>query len=457
MFQFRVIVLGSLMAAGCAANGCEGASPTPINSLGQPTQRQASTQSASQAISTQPATTQPATTQSATTQPATTQPAQARKTFLMHYLSWYQTPAVRGHWGSHWTGPGSKHNPSKTGPDGLPDVWSHLHPLIGPYDSADPDVLECHLLQMKLAGVDGVIVDWYGISKTADYPSVHEAAKAMFASAGRLGMKFAVCFEDRTIKLMIERSDLKTEQVPAHLTDTVQWMRDNWFKEPQYFRFDGRPLLLDFGPVFVMDAAVWNQALGAGPDRPRFFALHHLWKKVCADGGFTWVHKDVWSADPDQATIQRRLHDVFSQPSKDTNQVIISAWPGFKDVYEKSYPSIEYRDGKTMEETLAAGMSGPWSVIQLVTWNDYGEGTCIEPTSEFGYRFLESVQQARRTEPGVGFANAPADLRLPARLFALRKSGKCEKGRLDRISALLSAGACGEASRLLDAESASIR
>eukprot|EP00438_Fugacium_kawagutii_P014760 Skav202484 [mRNA] locus=scaffold149:854483:855580:+ [translate_table: standard] len=40
---------------------------------------------------------------------------------------------------------------------------------IGPYDSGDPDVLEYHLLLMRYAGVDGVLIDWYGSHKVRDY------------------------------------------------------------------------------------------------------------------------------------------------------------------------------------------------------------------------------------------------------------------------------------------------
>uniref|UniRef100_S0DE49 Uncharacterized protein n=1 Tax=termite gut metagenome TaxID=433724 RepID=S0DE49_9ZZZZ len=32
------------------------------------------------------------------------------------------------------------------------------------------------------------------------------------------------------------------------------------------------------------------------------------------------------------------------------------------------------------------------SDLQLITWNDFGEGTMIEPTLEFGYKFLGEIQ-----------------------------------------------------------------
>jgi hypothetical protein len=97
-------------------------------------------------------------------------------------------------------------------------------------------------------------------------------------------------------------------------------------------------------------------------------------------------------------------------------------------------------------------MEGPWPVMQLVTWNDYGEGTVIEPTHEDGYAALEAVQDARRKELGDAFTFTADDLRLPARLYALRKrnKGKTDDSALELVSALLSAGDCKSAKDSLD-------
>jgi hypothetical protein len=87
-------------------------------------------------------------------------------------------------------------------------------------------------------------------------------------------------------------------------------------------------------------------------------------------------------------------------------------------------------------------------VVQLVTWNDYGEGTVIEPTHEFGYRFLEIIREARLAEGRSAMANAE-DLRLPARLLELRRAGSAETRELDFISRLLASGSIAEARRRL--------
>jgi hypothetical protein len=372
------------------------------------------------------------------------------KQLLMHYMPWYETPQVRQKWGSHWTGHKGEHSPSKIGADGLPDIWSHFHPLIGLYDSTDPDALECQLLQMKLAGVNGVVADWYGISENADFPDIHKATIALFESCSAHGMKFAACYEDRTIEMLQNWGKLDPADATSHLAGNLRWLSQNWFAAPQYFLFENRPLLLNFGPIYLRDSEAWKTALEGLDPAPVVFGLHHLWKGAGMDGGFSWVHTEPFDGEPGADEIVRRLSETHAYRSSDPLKAIPSVFPGFRDVYEKPMLSLDRRSGRTIRETLRAAMEGPWPVIQLVTWNDYGEGTVIEPTHEDGYDALEAIQEARRKELGDSFTFKAEDLRLPARLFALRKGSTSSKSDLNRVSALLSAGQCAEAAALMD-------
>lgn len=377
--------------------------------------------------------------------------ADGRKILLAHVMPWYETPAVRGNWGFHWSGGNPPHDPEKLDEKGLPDIRSHFHPLIGLYDSTDPDVLECQLLQMKIAGINGVIADWYGIASLHDFPAIHTATGALFDAVGKQNMKFAVCYEDRTIEALVKNGVIQESDIPAHLKEMSTWLADEWFPAPQYFRFDGRPLLLNFGPIFVKDRDAWAAGLDLPGGRPAFFALHHLWKRAGADGGFSWVHTEPFQGEPASEEIIQKLKDTHSYRSNDPLKAIPSAYPGYKDIYEQSLLSLDRREGRTMVETLQAAMEGPWPVVQLVTWNDYGEGTIIEPTHETGYTDLEIIQDARRKEMGEAFTFTKEDLRLPARLLAMRQKGTAPKAALDAISAQLAAGQCVTARASLDA------
>ena len=372
------------------------------------------------------------------------------KVLLIHYMSWYETPAVRGQWGAHWTGHNKEHNPDTIKENGLPDIWSRYHPIIGLYDSTDSEVLECQLLQMKLAGVNGVIVDWYGTYPAADYPAIHAATRAMFDACGKLGMKFAACYEDRSLELLVKLGKISPSEIPDQLGENLNWAAAEWFSAPQYFQFEGHPLLLNFGPIYVKDKEPWSAAVEDCDPRPAFFALHHLWQDVDADGGFSWVHTEPFDGEPGEEVIVQRLTETHNFRSSDPLKSIPSVYPGFEDVYETSLLNLGRREGRTMRETLRAAMEGPWPLVQLVTWNDYGEGTVIEPTHEDGYAALEAIQDARRKELGDSFTFTADDLRLPAKLLKLRKQRGADTANLEKISALLANGHPAEAKKMLE-------
>ena len=74
-----------------------------------------------------------------------------------------------------------------------------------------------------------------------------------------------------------------------------------------------------------------------------------------------------------------------------------SAYPGFKDFYKEggwgdNITPVDYRDGQEFRDQLAVADSKKIPMLQLVTWNDFGEGTQIEPTVEDRFKYLEIVQ-----------------------------------------------------------------
>ena len=64
--------------------------------------------------------------------------AAERKLVLAHYMPWYESKAVSGQWGWHWTM--NKFQPDKV-VQGRRELASHYRPLIGAYDSNDPHAL----------------------------------------------------------------------------------------------------------------------------------------------------------------------------------------------------------------------------------------------------------------------------------------------------------------------------
>ena len=152
--------------------------------------------------------------------------------------------------------------PGAVGPEGRREIASHYYPLIGPYDSADPDVLEYHTLLMKVAGIDGVVADWYGSEDFNDYAPIHRRTSALFDSLKRRGLKFAVCYEDRALKAMAERHRWTPAQAVEHGKAHLRFCEENWFRDPAYVTLEGKPLLMVFGPDYLKPAAVGGRPQG---------------------------------------------------------------------------------------------------------------------------------------------------------------------------------------------------
>ena len=82
----------------------------------------------------------------------------------------------------------------------------------------------------------------------------------------------------------------------------------------------------------------------------------------------------------------------------------------------------------------------------------FGEGTIIEPTVEFGYQYLEMIQDTRRTTDDATFAFEVSDLQLPLQLLDARRryAGDGDaKARLDEAFDALIAAAPDEAAAII--------
>ena len=338
-------------------------------------------------------------------------------------MPWFATKDVSGAWGWHWTM--NHFDPEQIKWDDQRKIASHDYPLIGPYDSGDDHALECQALLMKIAGLDGVVIDWYGTSELNDHAMNHRNTQKLIPWLKKAGLSFAVCYEDQAVKSLKNGEDVKQAQ------KDLKWAEEHFFADSSYEKQNGRPLLLVFGPQHL----AWKFDLES---KPLVFGLPHLAKANGLDGAFAWPPVTGGkSLSPEQWKKELGLAYASKQP------FIASAFPGFKDIYQtagvhESYGSIASRAGLTLTESLTQALESKAPVIQIATWNDYGEGTMIEPTRSNGYRHLEMLPRCGN----------PADLRLPVMLYQLRKRGG-DAARLDEASTLMFASKFTEAEAIL--------
>lgn len=356
---------------------------------------------------------------------------------LAHYMPWYSAKPFSDQWGWHWT---MNHFDPEKEVNGHRQIASKYHPLIGPYDSGDPHVLEYHLLLMRLSGIDGVIVDWYGLTDYRDYAVLHRNTTRLLQQCERLKMKFVICYEDQTIPALVEGQRIASSDRVSHAIQEIDWLGKYWFKSGSYVKLDGKPVLLSFGHS-GLNSTEWAQCL-SGLESPVVYFSQDV-RREGAIGGFGWPAPKVGLIQVDR----------FRKDAARWPEAIPAAFPRFDDIYREanvgeSYPQLPDDSGRTFVSTVSKGLEAKSRMIQIATWNDWGEGTQIEPSVEFGFRDLEHLQSVRSRS---GRAFNGADLRLPEKLLQRRRSTtdlEVQK-KLDETAQLIISGNVDEARRRL--------
>jgi hypothetical protein len=380
---------------------------------------------------------------------------------MAHFMPWYQTPGVHGYWGWHWTM--DHFNPEILDQNGHREVASHFYPLTGPYDSDDPDILEYQTLLMSISGIDGVLVDWWGMDNFADYAVMNESTMKLLSAIERAHLSFALVYEDQTIQHMIDYGALRREDALNHGKMVMSYAEQHWFESNSYLRLNGSPVLLNFGPEYFMMSSDWDTLFTVFSIPPLFFTLIDPLTPVAA-GAYPWPPMKDCNAQGilTQSALNTFL-DWFYGQAAGWPYLIAGAFPGFHDIYQEAgvWPSLGYldaMDGYTFRSTLKQALNHHPDVIQLITWNDYGEGTIIEPTEEFGYQYLEIVQATKDSlDPAFPFQKE--DLGLPLQMYNARVQYAKNvevNSVLDRVYALIISKQRNSAVALMDSLSQAI-
>ncbi len=298
---------------------------------------------------------------------------------FVHFMVWYETPESTGNvWGSHWAW--SQASPPTY--DATTGEWSKIKsnyvPLTGPYASSDRNILEYQLLLLKYAGIDGVIPDWYGVEDRGKSEDKTRSLEALWSMVKEVGLKMAVCYEDQ-----YKSTDLNT--AIASIQTDMKYLEDNYFVNDDYLKINGAPALLIFGPQRVKAAYDWTTCFSVLSQEPSFIPLvaHGLLNK--AYGFFNWPFNTPWQS---QYTTTVKVPFIY---------------PGWDDIYDDSRASandqknhrtdVNYENGEFLSRQIELARTKKPEYLQLSAWNDYGEGNIFEPTVEFGYTFLNVVQE----------------------------------------------------------------
>jgi hypothetical protein len=263
------------------------------------------------------------------------------------------------------------------------NIYAHFVPWFGfgdhmnvGYTSNDVAQVQKQVADMMSRGFDGAVVDWYGRGTASpDFVYYDQATQdLMHETEQHPGFTFALMEDVGALKTCAATAGCDITQT---MIDDLNYANTTYWNSPAYLKFNGRPVVYFFGEeVYNID---WNLARSSVAGNPIFVFRNTVgFSYPQANGGYSWVDPTIPSL-----TYLDGFYPVALQFPAD--YVTGSAYKGFNDSLASwgTGRQMAQNCGQTWLASVAeAGKyysaSKQLFGIQLVTWNDYEEGTEIE-------------------------------------------------------------------------------
>jgi len=366
------------------------------------------------------------------------------KSVYAHFVTWFKTKDFSGKW-EMWNSDynESPHNPDTIFISGQRDLAVTSYPLTGPYDTSDPDILEYQFLLMRLSGIDGIIVDWDG-RRINQYR--HDALMTILPYLEKYNLQLIMCFEEWCGYWPRGTFADRQAEIKA-AKDEMLWMVETFLNKPFYGIVGGKKPVLIFRkiPDKWFNSAEWQDIAKDFNDVRLIFdsEWYNQFGKVVG-GKYFWVGSFDPKTNNSSLEFCKNVYaNFFKQKNPNINNEIVfgGATPGFDDSPVWGWGTTARKapryDGERFEMTWQMSMDNKVDVVQIITWNDWNEGTQIEPCDKYGYKYLELNKKYSAMYKGVR-DDVPNDvLRIPLKLYNARKAAKAEKTVLDDLSGAL--------------------
>jgi hypothetical protein len=305
---------------------------------------------------------------------------------LAFFYEWYANPQVRGHW-SHWVDP-------------RPDqhaISSTLHyPVWGPYDSQDPAIIERQMTEAENAGLTGFIADFWG----PDDPHT-PIIKLLLDAAPRHHLK---------ITLLIEKVEGKEEHLSERERETLgvrelEYILKQYASHPAFLTIGGRPVMFAYIRAINRGPKDWGAVIAAaerttgvkpllfadtnartGPAQllSEFYGLHR-YGITGETHGLSREQLASWAATSYAGAVAEangRISCVTISPGHDVSKVRKRPDP----------LSTDRMGGEAYRVLWQQAIKADPDWILINSWNEWHEGSELEPSIEFGHQALDDTK-----------------------------------------------------------------
>lgn len=300
-------------------------------------------------------------------------------------------------------------------PAGRWNIGSSIKPLMGNYSSSDPIVISKQIDWAIGYGVNIICFDFGWFNQYTPFDQV--AIDSVLTSQLSEEVYFTVLyFPDRF-------SNLPKNRAKDVIVNHFDYLAEHYFSVPSYYQIDEKPLVFIIGleeyynifnttGTYLLFQEIKNRLKQDNLEPFFIFELDPLDEidptmnlEDILDGFFHWG--GVWAGFENTSIsytqystkyqlINNRSKEIAEKTNVNFCPLII---PGFNDwPYSKYYQNdiFEIRRNDTefnyfFKSSIQTINKNP-PLIFIHTWNDFHEGTSIEPSIEYGFRYLNYIK-----------------------------------------------------------------
>jgi hypothetical protein len=302
-------------------------------------------------------------------------------------------------------------------------------PVLGYYREGDPEVMDWQIKWAVEHGISFFAFDWYWVQGATML--THGLDGAFLHARYRRFMNFCLLWANHNPPHTSSEADL--------LAVTDYWI-DHYFREPNYLRVDGRPMVIIFAPDRLTED-MGSEAVAAAFEkmraRSRARGLPGLYLAACAapaqdagrrlaregyDAITGYTYPAAGAGDrlvAPYAQMARGFENIWNWFLKEGSlPYLIPIAPGW-DSRPWAGDTALVRTGNTPPEfekmcrqarRRAESNARAVRMVIIEAWNEWGEGAYIEPHAQYGFGYLDAVRRAFTSAPAAHADVVPSDV-----------------------------------------------
>jgi Glycosyl hydrolase family 99 len=250
-----------------------------------------------------------------------------------------------------------------------------------PYNGDDDDALRRHIQQAAESGIDVLACVWLGPSENR----IHPRCKRLLDLAAADGRVRVALFAD---------SAAPTLFTEAGMAEAITVAQSEFCSSPAYFKVDGKPVFLMWEIDKLGPSDAWQRVRDqVDPSRSQLW-IGGTTKETYLNVFDALFFFDItWETTPGAAmrSYTRKITSYNKQYA--THKPLIgTVMPGYDHSRrrpEENHAIVDRANGSYYEEAWQRVIAMPADAVILSTFNEFYEGSYIEPSEKFGDAYLK--------------------------------------------------------------------